>query len=257
MGPYERMAALVLRALTPHKRAVTVSLPTFCTAAELSRDLKDCHGLDFSPERLAELASMGNMPHSYCDGVGPLFQSDKAKRWIKKHLVVEGEARPFPAQLAVYDARTWKGRADIPPELALAQAEIREIPVAPFRWSPGIYFLVKRGRVVYVGQSVSVLPRLVSHFHGKEKEFDRILFIQVPSEHLNKVEAAFIRHIDPEYNRTPISAEESPSHLSLAEWFGENRDGEIARIEAHFQENYEAREKRRLARSGGAIERAG
>lgn len=64
---------------------------------------------------------------------------------------------------------------------------------------PCIYFLMLRGRVVYVGQSVGVYGR--TEEHRRTKKFDTIHFVLVPREMLDAAEGAFIRSINPPLNR--------------------------------------------------------
>jgi hypothetical protein len=209
-----------------------VKLPKFCTAEELSQDLKNNHGLEISPGRLEELGAAGYLPSYECEGHPMLFVPSKAKAWIGEHLIAGREARPFPAQLAVYDRDWCSASAAIPQELALIGGELREIPVAPFRWETGVYFLVRDGRVVYVGQSVRPLGRLVDHFSGASKRFDRIFLLPVPLEHLNSLESAFIRALRPEYNgcqNKRYAGPAQPYHVNLDAWFGGRRAEEIER----------------------------
>ncbi|MCA9386382.1 hypothetical protein KC717_07095, partial [Candidatus Dojkabacteria bacterium] len=62
-----------------------------------------------------------------------------------------------------------------------------------------IYFLCEGDEVVYIGQSVSLMSRLESH--RVDKKFNRVYLLQVPSNHLNRVEAEFIRTLQPRLNK--------------------------------------------------------
>lgn len=61
--------------------------------------------------------------------------------------------------------------------------------------------LCDKGRVVYVGQSVSVYARVSRHLAEGEKEFDSAFWIAVPIELLNQTESGFIRLLNPKYNK--------------------------------------------------------
>lgn len=60
-----------------------------------------------------------------------------------------------------------------------------------------VYFLVKGGRVVYVGQSINVIQRMSGH---GDKAFDTAFYISVPVDDLQKVEARYIREFKPILN---------------------------------------------------------
>jgi len=68
---------------------------------------------------------------------------------------------------------------------------------------PGVYFLFKKGELVYIGQSVSVYGR-VAHYKNSEgnehKDFDRVFVLPVKRESLNQVEAALILTLRPRLN---------------------------------------------------------
>jgi len=70
----------------------------------------------------------------------------------------------------------------------------------PFENCCGVYFLINNGEIVYVGQSVNIWGRLGTHFNDNLKEFDRIAYVLVDKEDLNRVEAAYIRKFQPKYN---------------------------------------------------------
>jgi len=71
----------------------------------------------------------------------------------------------------------------------------------PLRYTfPGLYFLIRQGRVVYVGQSTSnILARIAQHTF--DKEFDSFTVIPAPHDaDLNEIEAAYIYQLEPHYN---------------------------------------------------------
>ena len=65
----------------------------------------------------------------------------------------------------------------------------------------GVYFLIKNGFIVYVGQSTNVLARI--SVHGNNKSFDSFKCIRVPEKLLYKVERYFIRRFMPKLNNDP------------------------------------------------------
>jgi len=62
----------------------------------------------------------------------------------------------------------------------------------------GVYFLVKDGRVVYVGQSVNVLERVLKH---RTKDFDEVWFLACRECELNEKERSFLDALVPRLNR--------------------------------------------------------
>lgn len=69
----------------------------------------------------------------------------------------------------------------------------------PTRHSSGIYFLIKRREVIYVGQSVDVLGRIARH-RREGRDFDAYTYIECPPEELDQLERQYIRALVPELN---------------------------------------------------------
>lgn len=67
-------------------------------------------------------------------------------------------------------------------------------------FAPGVYFLVSRGDVVYVGQSISPTRRIGDHISEGIKSFDDVFVLDTPRPALDQVEAAFIALLKPKYN---------------------------------------------------------
>jgi len=64
-----------------------------------------------------------------------------------------------------------------------------------------VYFLLRRGRVVYVGETCVTVESRVKQ-HRKDKEFDRVLAMLVPPATRKRIEDQWIQRLKPEYNRT-------------------------------------------------------
>lgn len=84
----------------------------------------------------------------------------------------------------------------------------REIPhplfdilaaAVPTRRSSGIYFLMREGEVVYVGQSVDVLHRIARH-RREGKHFDAYSYMECEAADLDRLERLYIRALVPEDN---------------------------------------------------------
>lgn len=75
----------------------------------------------------------------------------------------------------------------------------------------GVYFLIRGGKIVYVGKSVNVHSRIATH--QKSKEFDKINFIECPEWCLHRLEQMYIRKFNPELNIAGRT-----DHLPEVEW---------------------------------------
>lgn len=68
-----------------------------------------------------------------------------------------------------------------------------------------VYFLTRKGHIVYVGETLNLFARLVSHRrHGKQ--FDRVLAMEVPTDKAKEIERVWIKALNPRYNRCPALA---------------------------------------------------
>lgn len=89
-----------------------------------------------------------------------------------------------------------------------------EIVEAASKWENvcGVYFLVKGGKVVYVGQSVSVYSRIASH---GSKDFDSVAFVHCPREQLDLLESLYIHFLAPDQNGNhPCGGKQAPIPLN-------------------------------------------
>lgn len=164
----------------------------FVDAAEMSRML---NGL-LSEERLLELVASGYLPHWKMDGRVLLFRPGEVRKYVAENLLKHDAGRPFPTNLVVLSLATCIDNVAMPDELALVARHLRPVPVViPM---PGVYFLIKAGRVVYVGQSVQVGSRVLAHLGAKD--FDAAVYLPVPESELSAVEGAFIRALNPPLN---------------------------------------------------------
>lgn len=85
---------------------------------------------------------------------------------------------------------------------ALAQVptigELRKLTITPRIC--GIYFLVRHGETVYVGQSKDIVARVNQHIDEHSKDFDSVLYVQCPVDLLDYYEKRLIATIRPRYN---------------------------------------------------------
>lgn len=66
----------------------------------------------------------------------------------------------------------------------------------------GIYFLMNKGVVIYVGQSHNIKQRMLQHY--KEKIFDAIFYFECDESQLTELEAKYIDEFNPSYNKTHV-----------------------------------------------------
>lgn len=105
----------------------------------------------------------------------------------------------------------------LPDAVAKVIGERRELVNVPIEEQRerivGVYFLVRQGCVVYVGQSTNVLLRISQHVDESRREctwwgrsepklFDSVCYVSCGISDLCRLERAFIIELRPEYNGT-------------------------------------------------------
>jgi hypothetical protein len=172
--------------------------PAFLTANAFSEYLRS-DGIPVEAHRLVELADARLIPHARLEDGSLMFRKVEAKRWVMDNLVRECPGRSLSVPFSVFDPVSWRGQvAGVPRELEPIADCLREFPVGITRSVACVYFLVRKGMVVYVGMSDLLFSRIL--VHRRDKVFDRVLFLSVQPEAMSTVEAAFIRVFKPEYN---------------------------------------------------------
>jgi len=104
--------------------------------------------------------------------------------------------RPAMPQLSATVNRIREAVGRIP-----VAGELEELGIRPRIC--GVYFLLFRGQVVYVGQSKDVVARINRHIDEHLKEFDRVLYLPCPAELLDYYEKRLIVLLRPQYNVGP------------------------------------------------------
>ena len=74
-----------------------------------------------------------------------------------------------------------------------------------FRPSCGVYFLIDRDEIVYVGQATNVHARVAAHTRNW-KQFDSYTYIPCPKEQLDALERHYIQRLQPALNVRGIAA---------------------------------------------------
>ena len=72
----------------------------------------------------------------------------------------------------------------------------------------GLYFLIQKNEIVYIGQSLNVIARVHAHSGNKRKPFDSFAWLSCNKNELNEMETAYISFFEPIYNgRIPQTRE--------------------------------------------------
>jgi hypothetical protein len=172
----------------------------FKTPEEAAKSL----GNAISAERLIELADAGYAPHYLIDGRGPWFKIAELREWFDSNAVQARGGLPMPTRLSLMVAAEPRPASDAPASIS-RPIGLRHIDPAHFL-CPGVYFLCQGDEVVYIGQSVNVPGRVMSHLRQSRrpagKTFDplRIFYLPVPESELLRVESEFIGRLPPRYN---------------------------------------------------------
>jgi hypothetical protein len=172
----------------------------FKTPQEAAKSL----GNTISPERLIELADTGYAPHYLIDGKGPWFKIAELREWFDRNAVQARGGLPMPTRLSLVVPAESRPASDAPESISRLDG-LHHTDPAHLR-CPGVYFLCDGGEVVYVGESVCVPARVMSHIHesrrtaGKVFDPSRIFYLPVPEGELLRVESEFIGRLRPRYN---------------------------------------------------------
>jgi len=164
----------------------------------------DCGKQVVTAARLLSLCASGHLPHVVVDGSdAPLFRLSEAKDWVTRNLLRNRAGVDLPI---VHVHHPVAPLHEVPPAIAMMSGRLLGMT---FPQLSGVYFLIRAGEVVYVGQSRDVAQRVATHCK-RARGFDRALVLPVPEEDLDAIEGAFIRALSPPWNGQkgpPCSAE--------------------------------------------------
>jgi hypothetical protein len=181
-----------------------------------AQDLKGKIKEFLSTEQIEQLAAESRIPHyiitnpitletTYC------FSSSEVNDWFASNYLMYNACKIEQSLTFLkFDNSLHKAPKDetIPHELSLIK-NLYKLPVENINTPPGIYFLCLEGKIVYIGQSVNVAQRIVTHLNERQKEFNEVYFIPCHVNNLLTFEASLIRFFSPKYNsRSNIEARE-------------------------------------------------
>lgn len=119
----------------------------------------------------------------------------EAKAWAKART----EELQFLKKMRVNARRSLKNTQAFSEATRSYSAEEIISKSTPYQPTCGVYFLMHKDTIVYVGQSVNVYRRTDGHL--KAKLFDRITVIECPKEDLDRVERLYIEKFKPALNK--------------------------------------------------------
>ena len=134
------------------------------------------------------------MPFYIINGIKG-YKISEIMRWIKEELVEHYDGFKIVSKFYSYDDDLKKPK-EIPKELIRHTQDLLELPIIN---PPCVYFLLEGIEIVYVGQSINVSARV--NQHTQDKDFNKVLYMPVVKENLDKVERFFIERLQPKYNK--------------------------------------------------------
>ena len=125
---------------------------------------------------------------------------------VRSHLI-QNEIKELEAQLEVLNVEIEAHKLATPLSVKatgkrlLYEHELVET-ASTYESACGVYFLICRDRVIYVGQSVNIFIRVYGHATDNyaPKQFDRFCYIPCQQAELNILESLYIHVLRPELN---------------------------------------------------------
>jgi hypothetical protein len=175
------------------------NLPKFLTAGEAAEALGK-RGIRLSKDKMIELADQHAVPHyrTQLDMSQPLFLLND----LSDYIMYETMWQSTETKTNIYFLNVSE-RADVKPEIFQSIEKLmpcESLHIFPMVDAPVVYFLVSKGSIVYVGQSLQLGARIHQHKRDGEKIWDTVYYIPVPHDELSKVEQRLIEHLKPVYN---------------------------------------------------------
>jgi hypothetical protein len=186
-----------------------VSLGGLKQASDLRGKVKEL----FTEVEIIAMAKGHAMPHYVLTNpvtkeVHYLFNAAEVNEWVTTNCLEQKEYHA--EQTLVFhhfnaDAHGIELGDVIPKELHSIKG-LYKIPLEILSSPPGVYFLCQKGEIVYIGQSLNVAQRIITHRKEGFKEFDSAFYIQCHISHLDHFEMALIRYFRPKFNAQKIGS---------------------------------------------------
>ncbi len=136
-----------------------------------------------SVRKVQELSAAGTIPGAALSDDGWTYCEHTVHRWIKRMERVAYKGPPMPPTLP-----PGLNEADI-----IAAAKRREVKKV------GVYFLIRAGKVIYVGQSRDIDTRLLAH--ARTRRFNAWHWIACKRADLNPLERHYLNTLMPPGNK--------------------------------------------------------
>jgi len=81
----------------------------------------------------------------------------------------------------------------------------------------GIYFLLDKEEIVYIGKSTNIIKRVTEHFSEGIKKFNLYSYIPVEVDSLSEAEDFFIKKYKPKYNIRLVKEKNSYKTINISE----------------------------------------
>jgi len=89
---------------------------------------------------------------------------------------------------------------EVPSELIRIN-NVKKLPLETITTTSGVYFLYDGNKLVYIGQSIDIRGRIMTHVREERKNFDKVFFINCHVNQLIEIETALIKYFNPYYNQ--------------------------------------------------------
>jgi len=187
------------------------------------RTLANCKGKIkevLSEEEILKLAKDGIIPHYII--TNPLtkeesiwFNSAELTEWFENNCVRYQEAY-FTQQYSFlsFDRSMIQPRST-PDELSRIK-DLYHLPMEYINTPPGVYFLCRGSKIVYIGKARNVANRITTHVAEGRKKFDNAYFITCNINQLDELEMSLIKFYQPEYNIAMMSEAEENHRATVA-----------------------------------------
>lgn len=173
------------------------------SASQLTGKLKEI----FSEEELIDMAKQELCPHyiirnPLTNTEGIYFIQTEITDWINDNLLKQKRYKieqNLVLHYVDYEHHKISETDIIPSELTRLNGLLK-LPLCMINTPPGIYFLCKGLRIVYIGKAKNVYSRIITHISEEKKDFDQVYFISCHINNLTVFERALIRYYRPPLN---------------------------------------------------------
>jgi hypothetical protein len=173
-------------------------------------------------QQLLELADNFEIPHYIVKNPitgqkGTYFLQDEVQQWFVENCISRNTIK-VEQTLQIFNfsssGEVRRAGEDIPPSLSDIK-NLYRLPLENLSTPPGIYFLCQDMEIVYIGQSIDVAYRVVTHLSEATKVFNRVFFIPCHRSNLLAFEKKLIIHFKPKYNSEGFKNNECIGELNV------------------------------------------